>query len=115
MGDAADIEGNELPATAEVAVQKAKWLAKHLLLTVGNHESTTSRKGERFKYKQKALVAYIGRQDGIVEGNKDWTGNAAWIAWRSGSLEWTRSWRRRVVICVDWVLNWWDGREVARK
>ncbi|CZR50211.1 related to mitochondrial cytosolically directed NADH dehydrogenase [Phialocephala subalpina] len=31
LGDAADIEGGELPTTAEVAVQKAKWLAKHLV------------------------------------------------------------------------------------
>jgi NADH:ubiquinone reductase (non-electrogenic) len=30
LGDAADVAGYELPTTAEVAVQKAKWLARYL-------------------------------------------------------------------------------------
>ncbi|KAE8441305.1 hypothetical protein EG329_005535 [Mollisiaceae sp. DMI_Dod_QoI] len=59
LGDAADIEGAELPTTAEVAVQKAKWLAQHI---IANEEE------EPFVYKKKAVVAYIGRQDGVVEG-----------------------------------------------
>jgi NADH:ubiquinone reductase (non-electrogenic) len=50
LGDAADIEGYELPATAEVAVQKAEWLAKYLI---------KGEEGRPFEYKQKALVAYM--------------------------------------------------------
>ncbi|KAG0651188.1 putative NADH dehydrogenase [Hyphodiscus hymeniophilus] len=106
LGDAADIQGNSLPTTAEVAVQKAKWLAKCI---------NSGEMGGKFEYKNKALVAYIGRGDGVIEGNQDWTGASAWLAWRSGSLEWTRSWRRRVMIFVNWVANWIDGREVARR
>lgn len=108
LGDAADIIEHELPTTAEVAVQKAKWLSRHLT-SGGNPDS------KPFAYEQKSMVAYIGRQDGVVEGKQDWTGASAWLAWRSGSLEWTRSWRRRAMICIFWTLNWLDGREIARK
>jgi NADH:ubiquinone reductase (non-electrogenic) len=106
LGDAADIAGGELPTTAEVAVQKAKWLARYLI---------AGEEGDKFEYKQKAIVAYIGRQDGVVEGKTDWTGAGAWLAWRSGSLEWTRSWRRRAMIILYWVMNKLDGREIARR
>lgn len=106
LGDAADIEGGELPTTAEVAVQKAKWLANYLI---------AGEDGKQFEYKQKAVVAYIGRRDGVVESKTDWTGAGAWLAWRSGSLEWTRSWRRRAMIVLYWVMNKLDGREIARR
>jgi NADH:ubiquinone reductase (non-electrogenic) len=108
LGDAADILEHQLPATAEVAVQKARWLAKYI--STGELEEA-----KPFEYQQKALVAYIGRGDGVVEGKHDWTGTSAWLAWRSGSLEWTRSWRRRVMIVLVWVMNKLDGREIARR
>lgn len=108
LGDAADIANHELPTTAEVAVQKAKWLAKHL-------KAGADSGAKPFSYEQKALIAYIGRHDGVVEGKKDWTGASAWFAWRRGSLEWTRSWRRRAMICIYWFMNWLDGREIARR
>lgn len=106
LGDAADILDHELPTTAEVAVQKAKWLANYI---------NSGEVGAKFEYKNKALVAYIGRGDGVIEGNQDWTGTSAWLAWRSGSLEWTRGWRRRAMILVYWFANLLDGREIARR
>ncbi|TVY47699.1 putative NADH dehydrogenase [Lachnellula occidentalis] len=108
LGDAADIAGHTLPTTAEVAVQKAKWLARHL--NAGEPPD-----GEPFSYHQKSMVAYIGREDGVVEGKQDWTGASAWLAWRGGSLQWTRSWRRRAMICIYWFMNKLDGREIARR
>ncbi len=48
-------------------------------------EGDEGRKGS--KYDQKALIAYIERQDGVVEGKSEWTRKSAWLAWRSGSLE----------------------------
>ncbi|KAE9381881.1 hypothetical protein N431DRAFT_393548 [Stipitochalara longipes BDJ] len=112
LGDAADIEGVSLPPTAEVALQKAEWLAGRLNQL---HEQEEGEEGEGFKYDQKALVAYIGQKDGVVDGGGEWTGKGAWLAWRSGSLEWTRSWRRRAMIVLVWVMNKLDGREIARR
>jgi NADH:ubiquinone reductase (non-electrogenic) len=109
LGDAADIEGNSLPTLAEVALQKGEYL-----VTVLN-KSATDVESEPFKYKNKATIAYLGRHDGIVGGEESWTGANAWLAWRSGSLSWTRSWRRKVMIAINWAFVWFDGRDIARR
>ncbi len=122
LGDAADILDRSLPTTAEVAVQKAKYLVNYL-----NHQLPSISTAEvvpPFKYQQKSLVSYLGAHDGVIEGRKSdngngrdgegWTGRSAWLAWRSGSLLWTRSWRNRVMILLTWVVNWIGGKEIAR-
>jgi NADH:ubiquinone reductase (non-electrogenic) len=106
LGDAADIKKYFLPTTAEVAVQKADYLVRAL-----NRDEDGRRP---FTYKQKAMVAYIGGEDGVVQGNGDWTGSRAWAAWRSKNLTWTRSWRRKFMILVYWTLNYFGGKEIAR-
>ncbi|PBP19528.1 external NADH-ubiquinone oxidoreductase 2 [Diplocarpon rosae] len=121
LGDAAGVQDDSLPATAEVAVQKAEWLANYLVAVSksefedGENNKTSHFPRAGFEYKQKALVAYIGRKDGIVDGSGKWTGKGAWLAWRGGSLQWSRSWRRKAMMLVYWVLNKWDGREIARR
>ena len=106
LGDAADIKKQFLPTTAEVAVQKAEYLAKTL--------NTDSDGRKAFVYKQMPLVAYIGGHDGVVHGRPDWSGPRAWAAWRSKNLMWTRSWRRRFMITLSWVLDYLGGKEIAR-
>lgn len=105
LGDAADIKKYFLPTTAEVAVQKAEYLVRIL-----NHDITN----EPFDYRQKAIVAYIGGHDGVVSGKPDWTGGRAWAAWRSKNLLWTRSWRRKFLITIYWMLDMMGGKEIAR-
>ncbi|KAK7550223.1 hypothetical protein IWX49DRAFT_508962 [Phyllosticta citricarpa] len=107
LGDAADIEGESLPTLAEVALQKGEYLANIL-----NSDETTAL--QPFQHKQRALLAYLGRHDGIIGGRQDWTGASAWLAWRSGSLAWTRSWRRRIFISISWLFVWFGGRDIAR-
>ena len=105
LGDAADIKKQFLPTTAEVAVQKAEYLARMLNRDIVDEE---------FLYKQKALVAYIGGHDGVVHGKPEWSGTRAWAAWRSKNLLWTRSWRRKFMITIYWFLDWLGGKEIAR-
>lgn len=106
LGDAADMKKHFLPTTAEVAVQKAEYLAKML---------NTDNVGKAFEYQQKALVAYIGGHDGVVHGKPEWSGQRAWAAWRSKNLLWTRSWRRKFMIVMYWFLDRWvGGKEIAR-
>ncbi|WYZ43089.1 hypothetical protein EsH8_VI_000788 [Colletotrichum jinshuiense] len=105
LGDAADIEGESLPTLAEVALQKGEYLTNAL-----NSDGRVS----PFNYKQRALLAYLGRRDGIIGGRKEWTGMSAWLAWRSGSLGWTRSWRRKMMISISWLFVWLGGRDIAR-
>ena len=115
LGDAADIDGQSLPTTAEVAVQKAKYLVQ--LFNSGSKGTFNVPTSMPFTYTEKQLVSYIGSKDGIIAGRGDregWTGRSAWLAWRSGSVMWTRSWRNRIVILLTWVLNWVFGKEIAK-
>jgi NADH:ubiquinone reductase (non-electrogenic) len=115
LGDAADIEGASLPTTAEVAVQKAKYLTQNF-----NAQAKQSGTGfaQPFTYVQKQLVSYIGAHDGVIAGkgpnHEGWTGRSAWLAWRSGSLLWTRSWRSRITIMLTWAMNRMFGKEIAK-
>lgn len=109
LGDAADVEGESLPALAEVAMQKSEYLTS--VLNAADDEAALVRP---FAYKQRALLAYLGRRDGIMGGRQDWTGVSAWLAWRSGSLAWTRSWRRKFMIMISWLFVWFGGRDIAR-
>ena len=108
LGDAADIDGESLPMLAEVALQKGEYLTREL-------NKTDSQAPTPFKYKQRASLAYLGARDGVIGGKTEWTGQSAWLAWRSGSLGWTRSWRRKFMIALHWCLIWVNGRDIARK
>ena len=108
IGDASDIESLSLPMLAEVALQKGEWLTWRLNTYPVDAEFPP------FEYKQRAILAYLGQRDGIIGGRNEWKGNSAWLAWRSGSLGWTRSWRRKVAILAQWSLIWWNGRDIAR-
>lgn len=107
-GDAADIEGYTLPTLAEVALQKGEYLSATFNADDGGPTKP-------FEYKQKALLAYLGQHDGVIGGQTEWTGQSAWLAWRSGSLGWTRSWRRKAMITIEWLFVWLGGRDIARK
>lgn len=107
LGDAADIVDQELPTTAEVACQKADYLAAALN---GSYSTGTP----PFKYKQKAVVAYLGQEDGVIAGKADWTGRRAWLAWQSKNFFWVRTPKKRIMVLMNWILNLAFGREIAR-
>ncbi|KAK5458498.1 hypothetical protein LTS15_004580 [Exophiala xenobiotica] len=109
LGDAADIEGQSLPTTAEVAVQKAKYLVQQLNR---RHEDN-----KPFVFSSRRLVTYIGAHDGIIEGSaagEALSGQKAWLSWRSGSWTWTRTWRNWVGLLWAYVMNFLFGRDVMR-
>lgn len=107
LGDAADIEGSSLPTTAEVACQKANWLAAAI-----NKDFDEAKVGP-FEYKQTAIVAYLGHNDGVIAGKSDYTGAEAWLAWRSKNFLWTRTWRQRVMLVISWMLDRMTGKVIA--
>ena len=124
LGDAADIDGASLPTTAEVAVQKARYLvqqlnsrAKQLKSHSSSSSKTDSEPTKPFRVRTRRLVTYIGYHDGIVQGSTisdPWSGRQAWLSWRSGSFTWTRSWRNWIGILLAWLLNALFGRDVMR-
>jgi len=77
IGDCAVIQTAKYPATAQVASQKALWLAKRLNR---NDLHTT-----RFKFRNLGIMAYVGQWKAIFEGGKgigNVSGRTAWIIWR---------------------------------
>ena len=97
IGDCAIIQGTQYPATAQVASQKAAWLAQRLNR---NDLQTT-----RFQWKNLGVMAYIGNWKAILQGGGSMgnvSGRAAWILWRGAYLTKSMSWRNRILIPVYW-------------
>ncbi|KAK3618289.1 hypothetical protein LTR56_024732 [Elasticomyces elasticus] len=104
LGDAADIKDGFLPPTAEVAKQKAEYLAETL-----NAESDRK---TAFEYQQQyGLLGWLGGNDGVVQGQIDWTPSRAWAAWQSGNSNslFARSWRNHLSMAIHWVADWVRG------
>jgi NADH dehydrogenase len=108
LGDCAIIEDTQYPATAQVASQKAEWLAKRL--NRGDFEISG------FTWKNMGVMAYIGNWNAIMQsgGGGRVSGRAAWVLWRGAYLTKSVSWRNKVLIPMYWFLNWAFGRDISR-
>lgn len=95
LGDCATIEGTALPATAQVANQKARWLAKRL-----NKKDLDN---TAFTYKDLGVMAYIGNWNAIMQSSGgEVSGRFAWLIWRGAYLAKSVSWRNRILIPIYW-------------
>ena len=96
LGDCGSIENTTYPATAQVANQKAVWLAKRL--NRGDIE------GQSFTWKNMGVMAYIGNWRAVMQtgGGGNISGRAAWLIWRGAYLTKAVSWRNKVLIPVYW-------------
>ena len=95
IGDCAVLEGTSYPATAQVASQKAAWLAKRF--NKGDIQHST------FTYKNLGVMAYIGNWNAIIQSQGgDVSGRVAWFLWRSAYLSKSLSWRNRILIPTYW-------------
>ncbi|KAI4751486.1 FAD/NAD(P)-binding domain-containing protein [Aureobasidium sp. EXF-3400] len=107
LGDCAIMENSAYPATAQVANQKARWLAKQL-----NRNTIDS---NAFTYKDLGIMAYVGNWNAIVSSSgADVSGRVAWLIWRGAYLAKSVSWRNRILIPTYWFVNWVFGRDISR-
>ncbi|KZT23831.1 FAD/NAD-P-binding domain-containing protein [Neolentinus lepideus HHB14362 ss-1] len=116
IGDAAIIKGYSLPATAQVANQKAKYVAKKLNQVVRHKQQTAP-----FEFNNMGSLAYIGNWKALYDRSKAQsgpktvkTGTLAWLLWRSAYFTMTLSVRNKVLIPTYWFLNWLLGRDLSR-
>lgn len=97
VGDCAILQNTSYPATAQVANQKATWLAKRL------NKGDLEAKG--FTYRDLGVMAYVGNWNSIVQsGGSDFSGRVAWLIWRGAYLAKSVSWRNRILIPVYWYI-----------
>lgn len=107
LGDCAIMEDAMYPATAQVANQKANWLAKRL------NRKDLDKQG--FNYKDLGVMAYIGNWNAIMQSSgADISGRVAWLLWRGAYLAKSVSWRNRILIATYWFVNWAFGRDISR-
>ncbi|KAI0046593.1 hypothetical protein FA95DRAFT_1573071, partial [Auriscalpium vulgare] len=107
IGDAARSDGPVLPATAQVANQKGKYVSTKLNKIVKEKESP-----EPFEFQNLGTLAYIGDWKAIYDRSKaesgpktKETGRVAWLLWRSAYFTMTLSVRNKILIPTYWFLN----------
>ncbi|KAH8669614.1 pyridine nucleotide-disulfide oxidoreductase-domain-containing protein [Tricladium varicosporioides] len=108
LGDVSVFEKGQLPATAQVASQEAKWLGQ--ALNKGNDN------GKGFTYNNLGVMTYLGNWKAIMQGGQgqEIKGRTAWLIWRGAYLTKAMSWRNKLLIPAYWVINWIFGRDISR-
>lgn len=97
LGDCAILEGTQYPATAQVASQKAYWLAKRL------NKGDIEKAG--FTWKNMGVMAYVGNWNALLQGggtSGGISGRLAWIIWRGAYLTKSVSLRNKILIPIYW-------------
>jgi NADH dehydrogenase len=108
VGDCAVVEGQNYPATAQVASQEAIYLAKR----INNKDADT---GPAFKFRNLGTMAYLGSWRAIHQSKADEIkGRAAWILWRTAYLTKSMSIRNKILIPIYWAITWLFGRDISR-
>jgi NADH dehydrogenase FAD-containing subunit len=117
LGDCVAVKNQALPATAQVANQQARWLAKALnkaakreaLSAAVGVPSASARplvdieKETEFRFRSLGVMAYLGGWRAITQsGGADVKGRMAWLLWRTAYLTKSVSWRNRILIPVYW-------------
>ncbi len=109
VGDCATVEGKHFPATAQVAQQEGKYLARAF------NRRARSVAVEPFRYKHYGMLAYIGSDRALadLEAVKG-KGFATWLFWRSAYVTRLVSLRNKILVLLDWFKTHVFGRDISR-
>lgn len=109
LGDCATVGEKNFPATAQVAQQEGKYLAKAFNRRVrGKHV-------EPFRYKHYGMLAYIGSERALadLEAVKG-KGFTTWLFWRSAYVTRLVNIRNKILVLFDWFKTLAFGRDISR-
>lgn len=109
IGDCATREGDQLPATAQVAQQEGHYLAKLL------NDRARGKAGRVFVYRNLGMLAYIGKRRALadthyVKGH----GFGTWLLWRSAYITKLVSFKNKILVLFDWFKTALFGRDISR-
>jgi NADH:quinone reductase (non-electrogenic) len=116
IGDCAVIEREALPATAQVASQQAKYLAKALNKYDGPGTDAVAR-AKPFRFRNLGTLAYLGSWRAILQSEslfEGLTGRLAWVLWRGAYITRSMSIRNKIMVLVHWFMTWLFGRDISR-
>ncbi len=109
MGDCVAAGDPPLPATAQVAQQQGKYLAKAL------NGLRKGRPVKPFRFKAQGMLAYIGGGQALADlPQVSWSGRTAWIFWRSVYITKLVSPANKIKVLFDWVKARLLGRDLSR-
>ena len=109
LGDCAACGEPPLPATAQVAQQQGKHLARVLRL------EASGRAAPEFRFRSYGMLAYIGGGQALADlPQVKWSGRAAWLFWRSVYLTKLVSLANKVKVLFDWGKAAVFGRDTSR-
>ncbi|KAF4457557.1 NADH dehydrogenase [Fusarium austroafricanum] len=95
IGDCANIQGESLPATAQVASQQATYLGKRFNAGTSSQGAPTA----PFHFRNWGTMAYLGGWRAIHQkGADELKGRAAWILWRTAYLTKSMSLKNKLMI-----------------
>jgi len=101
-----------LPATAQVASQQGKYLAK---VFNADAEAKASLHHKPFAYRHLGSFSYVGSNASVAElGQWKLSGLATWFLWRSAYWGQQTSVRNKVCILLDWTITGLFGRDTSR-
>jgi NADH:ubiquinone reductase (non-electrogenic) len=109
LGDCAALGEPSLPATAQVAQQQGKHLARALQL------EAAGRQAPPFDFRPVGMLAYVGGGHALADlPAVKWSGRAAWLFWRSVYLTKLVSLANKVKVLFDWGKAAVFGRDTSR-
>jgi NADH dehydrogenase FAD-containing subunit len=114
-----------LPATAQVAQQQGKYLARELdrrrrqrlrsPAAAGGAPGSEPGPDRPFRFHSLGMLAYIGGHQALADLPRvKWSGRGAWIFWRSVYLTKLVSFANKVKVLFDWFKARLFGRDLSR-
>jgi len=117
MGDCADIEGFNLPQTAQVAAQQGEFLAAFFNKTARQPEMAKMQQAwhKEFQFLNLGMLAYIGQNKALANlPFAKLAGWQTWLLWRSVYVTKQVSLRCRVLVLFDFMKTLVFGRDISR-
>ncbi len=107
-GPDSDHPGETCPQLAQVAIQSGKHAAGQVLLRIDGKPT------EAFRYKDKGIMATIGRRAAITElpHGPAIHGTLGWLAWLALHILYLIGFRNKIIVLVNWswrYLSWGSG------
>jgi NADH:ubiquinone reductase (non-electrogenic) len=109
IGDCCSMEDTPLPATAQVAQQEGKYLARAIPRLAQNQPVAP------FHYRNLGMLAYIGGDQALADTEAfKASGRTTWLFWRSAYLSRIVSLKNKVLVLFDWFKALIFGRDISQ-
>lgn len=111
VGDCATVTGQNLPQTAQVAMQEGKYLGAIL------NRKAKGKQIKAFRYNDLGMLAYIGEHEALADIPKarlQWRGVLTFFFWRSAYITRLVSLKNKILVLFDWIKTRTFGRDMSK-